>query len=42
MTRRHEGQLEVARTEIGSPWGHDSFLLDVPADKAAVAHFLQR
>ncbi len=37
-----EGQLDVERTEIGSPWGHDSFLLEVPSYHAAVAHFLRR
>ena len=30
----------VDRVDIDSPWGHDSFLLDVPEYHAAVARFL--
>ncbi|MSX03284.1 MAG: homoserine O-acetyltransferase [Actinobacteria bacterium] len=34
--------LEASHIEIESPWGHDSFLLDVPEYHAALAKFLQR
>ena len=33
---------EPQHVEIASPWGHDSFLMDVPAYHAAVAHLLSR
>jgi homoserine O-acetyltransferase len=35
-------QLTASHTEIESPWGHDSFLLDVPDYHKALAQFLQR
>lgn len=35
-------QLTASHTEIESPWGHDSFLLDVPEYHEALAQFLQR
>ena len=35
-------QLNASHTEIESPWGHDSFLLDVPEYHDALAQFLQR
>ena len=35
-------QLDASHTEIESPWGHDSFLLDVPEYHEALAQFLQR
>ena len=35
-------QLSANHTEIESPWGHDSFLLDVPEYHEALAQFLQR
>jgi len=35
-------QLNASHTEIESPWGHDSFLLDVPEYHEALAQFLQR
>jgi len=34
------GGLDSEHREIRSPWGHDSFLLDVPEYHAAVAGFL--
>ncbi|HVP01631.1 MAG TPA: homoserine O-acetyltransferase [Solirubrobacteraceae bacterium] len=34
------GALDSEHREIRSPWGHDSFLLDVPEYHAAVAEFL--
>lgn len=34
------GGVEVEHEEILSPWGHDSFLLEVPAYHEAVARFL--
>ncbi len=34
------GGVDAGHTEITSPWGHDSFLLDVPEYHAAVAQFL--
>ncbi|MGO9751862.1 MAG: homoserine O-acetyltransferase MetX [Solirubrobacteraceae bacterium] len=37
-----QGQVEVEGTEISSPWGHDSFLLEVPEYHHAVARFLNR
>jgi len=35
-------QLNASHKEIESPWGHDSFLLDVPEYHDALAQFLQR
>lgn len=35
-------QLNASHAEVESPWGHDSFLLDVPEYHAALAQFLQR
>jgi homoserine O-acetyltransferase/O-succinyltransferase len=32
---------DVRHEEIASPWGHDSFLMDVPGYQEAVADFLQ-
>jgi homoserine O-acetyltransferase len=32
---------DVRRAEISSPWGHDSFLMHVPAYHALVADFLR-
>jgi homoserine O-acetyltransferase len=37
-----EAQLNVERAEISSPWGHDSFLLEIPEYHRAVERFLQR
>ncbi len=34
------GGIDAEHVEIASPWGHDSFLLDVPEYHAAVAAFL--
>lgn len=34
------GGVAVEQEEIASPWGHDSFLLEVPAYHEAVARFL--
>ena len=31
---------DVRRHEVASPWGHDSFLMDVPEYHALVAEFL--
>jgi homoserine O-acetyltransferase len=31
---------DVRHQEISSPWGHDSFLMDVPGYQEAVAAFL--
>lgn len=43
ITRRLEGaRLPTSFREIGSPHGHDSFLLDVPDYLATVAAFLDR
>lgn len=35
-------QLNASHTDVESPWGHDSFLLDVPEYHEALAQFLQR
>ncbi len=35
------GGCDARHTEIVSPWGHDSFLLEVPEYHAALGHFLQ-
>ncbi len=35
------GGVRAAHTEIQSPWGHDSFLLDVPEYHQALAGFLE-
>ena len=35
-------QLNASHIAIESPWGHDSFLLDVPEYHEALAQFLQR
>jgi homoserine O-acetyltransferase/O-succinyltransferase len=35
-------QLNASHSEIESPWGHDSFLLDVPEYHEVLAQFLQR
>jgi len=35
-------ELAASHSEIDSPWGHDSFLLDVPEYHEALAQFLQR
>jgi homoserine O-acetyltransferase/O-succinyltransferase len=42
LTRELEAiGADVRQQEIASPWGHDSFLMDVPGYQEAVADFLQ-
>jgi homoserine O-acetyltransferase/O-succinyltransferase len=42
LTRELEAiGADVRHEEIASPWGHDSFLMDVPGYQEAVAEFLQ-
>ncbi len=36
-----EGGVDAQHIEISSPWGHDSFLLDVPEYQRALAGFLE-
>ena len=36
--REHGAQVE--RHEVQSPWGHDSFLMDLPEYHAHVSEFL--
>jgi homoserine O-acetyltransferase/O-succinyltransferase len=36
------GGVDVQHVDVPSPWGHDSFLLDVPEYHALVAAFLTR
>jgi homoserine O-acetyltransferase len=42
LTRELEAiGADVRQVEIASPWGHDSFLMDVPGYQELVADFLQ-
>jgi homoserine O-acetyltransferase len=36
------GGVDAQHVEIASPWGHDSFLLELPAYHRAVARFLAK
>ena len=38
--RLRERSADVLRHEVRSPWGHDSFLMDVPEYHALVRRFL--